>query len=277
MTLEAAPTGVDVSTPNVARIYDYFLNGKDNFAADREAAEQIIRAAPATRATAWANRHFLARVVRFLALEAGIDQFLDIGCGLPTQHNVHEVAQAARPDASVVYVDNDTMVLTHARALLATQPRTVVIGGDLHDPDAILLDPELRSVLDLDRPVALLMLSVLHCVPDDEPVRRSVRRFRDVLAPGSYLAVSHITRPTASSAYRRNAEKGARTYKDLGVNMSMTFREREQLVELFRGWEVLPPGLVNLPDWRPDPCPEPTSMCELPATYLCGVARMITR
>ncbi|NVI91075.1 SAM-dependent methyltransferase [Actinomadura sp. BRA 177] len=277
MASETAPGGVDVTIPNVARIYDCFLDGKDNYAADRAAADKIIAVAPATRATALANRHFLARVVRFLAVEAGIDQFLDIGCGLPTQQNVHEVARAVRPDARVAYVDKDTVVLAHARALLATQPRTMVIEGDLDDPESILLAPELAEILDLDRPVAVLMLSVLHCMPDDDRVRGAVRRLRDALVPGSHLAISHITRPDPASGYRQAAEEGARTYRDLGADTGMTFRDRDVVAGLFDGMELLSPGLVNLSDWRPDPALGPVSGQGLPATYLCGVARKDVR
>ncbi|WP_433464878.1 SAM-dependent methyltransferase [Spirillospora sp. CA-128828] len=277
MALETVPAGVDVTTPNVARIYDYFLDGKDNYEADREAAEQIMRKAPATRATARAGRHFLARVVRFLAVEAGIDQFLDIGCGLPTQQNVHEVAQAARSDASVAYVDNDPVVLAHARALLAKQPRTTVIEGDVRYPESILRNPDLTAVLDLERPVGVLMFSVLHCVADEDLVQDAVRRLRDAVAPGSHLAISHITRPPAASTYRKAAEEAARTYRDRGVNTSMTFRDREQIAGFFGGMEVLGPGLVQLPDWRPDPELGPVSGHGLPATYLCGVARKDVR
>ncbi|NKZ02680.1 SAM-dependent methyltransferase [Actinomadura latina] len=277
MASEIVPADIDVTIPNVARIYDYFLGGKDNYAADRAAAEQIIGAAPATRATALASRHFLARVVRFLAVEAGIDQFLDIGCGLPTQQNVHEVAQEARSDASVVYVDNDSVVLAHARALLATRTRTEVIGGDVCDPESILADPDLTAILDLDRPVGVLLFSVLHCVSDDDLVRDAVRRLRDALAPGSHVAISHITRPPAASSYRAAAEEAARTYRDRGVNTGMTFRDREQIAGFFDGMELLEPGLVGLPDWRPDPELGPVSGQGLPAVYLCGVGRKAAR
>ncbi|CND99891.1 S-adenosyl methyltransferase [Mycobacterium tuberculosis] len=277
MASETAPAGVDVTIPNVARIYDYFLDGKDNYEADREAAEQIIRTAPATRATALASRHFLARVVRFLAVEAGIDQFLDIGCGLPTQRNVHEVAQDALSDASVVYVDNDPVVLTHARALLAARTRTEVIGGDVRDPESILTDPDLTAVLDLDRPVGVLLFSVLHCVADDDLVHGAVRRLRDALAPGSHLAISHITRPPADSGYRGAAEGAARTYRERGANTGMTFRDREQIAGFFDGMELLEPGLVGLPDWRPYPGLGPVSGQGLPPVYLCGVGRKDAR
>ena len=165
--LEQGPPGIDVTIPSVARMYDYYLGGKDNFAADREAAGKIIAAVPSARDSARRNREFLGRAVRFAA-ESGIRQFLDIGAGLPTQENVHQVALRTAPDSRVVYVDNDPIVLVHGRALLADNRQTTVIQGDLHDPDAILNDPKLTAHLDLDRPMAVLLVAILHFIPDED-------------------------------------------------------------------------------------------------------------
>jgi len=276
------PAGVDITRPNVARMYDYYLGGKENYPADREAAEKVIAAAPQTPAVARANRAFLRRAVRYMAAHAGIDQFIDIGCGLPTQGNVHQVAQAARADAKVAYVDNDPVVLAHARALLATDEQTVVVEGDLLDPEAVLSAPELTGLIDLDRPVGLLFIAVLHCVADDDALLKAVGRFYQALAPGSHVAISHITLPPESSGHLEAARQGRQVYDDARVNTSMTFRDRDRLMALFGDLEPVEPGLVELPDWHPEletapqgPAPVPLGGQpeRLPAFFLCGVAR----
>ena len=183
------PARFDPTVPNVARMYDYYLGGKDNFASDREAAERALGVAPELRTGAREVRRFVHRVVRHL-VRAGIRQFIDVGCGLPTQGNVHEVAQAAAPDVRVAYVDNDPVVIAHARALLEPNPLTVVVNADVRDPDAILADPGLLRLIDLSQPVAVLMVALLHVIPDDELVHSIVTRFRDAMAPGSYLAIA---------------------------------------------------------------------------------------
>ena len=186
-------TRINTGVPNPARIYDYFLGGKDNFPADREVAEQVVAIAPVARDIVEDNRAFLRRAVRLLAGEAGIRQFIDLGSGLPTQGNVHEIAQAAVPDARVVYVDNDAMVVTHSRALLAGD-NTAAIEADLRDPDSVMGHPEVRELIDFDQPIALLLMAILHFVPDDEDPYGIVARFRDALPAGSYLALSHGNR-----------------------------------------------------------------------------------
>jgi hypothetical protein len=191
---DTVPSGVDVSVPNVARIYDYLLGGKDNFAADREAAGLALRAVPQMRSLALENRRFMIRAVRFCA-RAGIRQFIDIGAGLPTQDNVHQVAQRADPGAHVVYADNDAVVVSHGRALLAEDRRTAVIQGDLLQPEEILDHPDLRALIDLDQPVALLLVALLHFIPVESGPDESVARLRDALPPGSYLIVSHSELP----------------------------------------------------------------------------------
>ncbi|MFC7650675.1 SAM-dependent methyltransferase [Streptosporangium lutulentum] len=172
-------------------MYDYYLGGKDNFAADRAAAQKIIDLAPDAPEKARANRAFLGRTVRYLAAQ-GIRQFVDIGASLPTQENVHQVALAEHPDSRIVYVDNDPVVLTHARALLADNPNTLVVEGDVHAPQAILDHPDVQAHLDFDRPVATLLLAVLHFVQDDEEANRIVASLRERLVPGSHLVISHI-------------------------------------------------------------------------------------
>src|SRR5437868_6579533 len=186
---EQAPAGVNPTVPSVARIYDYYLDGKDNFAADRAIGDRIMSMLPEIREMAKDNRAFLGRAVRHLA-ESGITQFLDIGAGLPTQENVHQVALAANPDAQIVYVDNDPIVLVHARALLADNPSTTVLEGDLNDPKAII--EAATALLDFTKPVAVILAAILHFLPDDDETYRIVDDLRARLAPGSALAISHI-------------------------------------------------------------------------------------
>jgi S-adenosyl methyltransferase len=265
--------GIDTGRPNTARMYDYYLDGKDNYPADREAAEKVIAVAPHTPALARANRAFLHRAVRFMAGQAGIDQFLDIGCGLPTQGNVHQVAQSVRPDARVVYVDNDPVVLAHARALLATDGQTVAAEGDLRRPEPVLTDPKVTALIDFDRPVGLLFISVLHCVADDGELKEAIGRFHDALAPGSHVAISHITLPTAGPDQLDAARQGRQVYDDMRASTSMTFRDRDRLAALFEGLQLLEPGLVGLPNWRPEPADAEAEPVPLPDFFLCGVAR----
>jgi hypothetical protein len=198
----AAVPELDISRPHMARIYDHFLGGKNHFAADREVAEKILQTNPAIRVAARENRAFLCRAVRYLAEEAGIRQFLDIGTGLPTTNNVHEVAQAAAPTAHVVYVDNDPLVLAHARALLNSAPegRTAYIHADLRQPRGILDSPATREVLDFSQPVALIMLATLHLIQDEDKPAQIVATLVDALPSGSYFAASHITMEHAGQA-----------------------------------------------------------------------------
>src|SRR5712691_9085664 len=187
------PGGIDTATPNVARIYDYLLGGKDNFAADREAARRLIEAIPDVAAIARDNRSFLGRVVRYLATRSGIRQFLDLGSGLPTQANVHELAQGVAPETRVVYVDNDPVVASHGRALLASGDQVGMVLGDLCDPAGILRHPDVLRLLDLTQPVAVLCTSTLHFIADEAEPHKIIAEYRDRMAPGSYLAISHGT------------------------------------------------------------------------------------
>lgn len=190
---EQPPPGVDVTRPSPARLYDYYLGGTNNFQVDREAGESIRHVLPELSEAAWANRGFHQRAAHWLAAEAGIRQFIDIGSGLPTQGNTHEVVHKVAPHARVVYVDNDPMVRLHSQELLNGTDDTTVIVGDLRDPDAVLDNPELRALIDLSRPTGLLMTAVVHFVADSADPWRLVARYMDALAPGSYLALSHVT------------------------------------------------------------------------------------
>jgi hypothetical protein len=244
------PLGIDTTVPTTARMYDFWLGGHDNFAADRTAALAVSEAAPEAPLLARENRKFLRRAVRYLAAEAGIGQFLDIGTGLPTQGNVHQVAQAINPDARVVYVDNDPMVLAHSRAL-KTGGNTTVIEADLREPQAILDHPGTRKLVDFSQPLAVLLVAVLHFISDDDDPSAIVGTFRDALIPGSYLALSHVT----GDIRRESAAKAAVHYKK--VMSSATLRGREEILGFFAGLELIEPGVVQVPYWRPDE-PDPT-------------------
>ncbi|MFD0687298.1 SAM-dependent methyltransferase [Actinomadura fibrosa] len=249
---ESAPRGIDTTTPHIARIYDYWLGGKDNFAADRAAAERVMAATPTIKPGVTANRAFLRRAVRTLARQ-GVTQFLDIGTGIPTANNTHMVAQAEDPGSRVVYVDNDPIVLVHARALLAgvTAP-TSFVDADLRDTGRIL--DEAARLLDLGRPVALLLIAVLHCVPDDEDPRAIVRTLMDALAPGSFLAVTH---PGVDQMPEQMAAAEDALTKAMGFKV--TFRTREGVTAFFSGLDLLDPGVVPVQDWRPDDGDAPPS------------------
>ncbi|HEY0538774.1 MAG TPA: SAM-dependent methyltransferase [Actinoallomurus sp.] len=232
----------DGTKASPARIYNYLLGGKDNFKADRDAAEDVESRLPTVREMMRENRAFLGRVVWFLATECGIRQFLDIGSGLPTQGNVHEIAQQAAPDARVVYVDNDPIVLTHGRALLATNERTTVLTADLRAPDSILSHPHLWELIDPDKPVAVLLVAVLHFIPDQDKPTELVRTFRSWAAPGSYLALSHVDHTpqvvSAAQVYERATSPAVP-------------RSRGEVEEFFGKFDLVSPGLVQVSAWRP--------------------------
>ncbi|WP_106401336.1 SAM-dependent methyltransferase [Actinocorallia populi] len=263
---EPTPGGIDVTVPNVARMYDFYLGGKDNYAADREAAARVLEVAPQAPALARENRAFLGRAVRFLAAEAGVRQFLDLGAGLPTRGNVHEAAREAAAETRCVYVDNDPVVLTHGRALLAGADNVDVIPGDLRRPEEILAGPRLHRTLDFDRPVAVLFSSVLHCLTDEDDPWRTVRVLGEALPSGSHLVLSHITAAEQEDA----AQAGAAVYRR--ASSEMTLRRAPDIARFFDGFELLEPGLVPLPDWRPSAALRPPRE-RLPTWFLCGVAR----
>ncbi|MGY2006239.1 SAM-dependent methyltransferase [Nocardia gipuzkoensis] len=236
----------DPSVPSSARIYDYVLGGKDHYQADRDAAEKVVAAFPTVRVAARQNRLFMHRAVNALTA-LGVTQFLDIGTGIPTEPNLHQVAQAPRPEARVVYVDNDPIVLSHARALLTGTPegRTAYVDADLKDPAAILSAPALVETLDLTRPVALSLVAVLHFLSDEHKPYEIVEALLDALAPGSYLVVSHITtdlEPEIMSA-------ALDVYRQSGVYAQA--RTRDEVARFFTGLELLDPGVVVANQWRP--------------------------
>jgi hypothetical protein len=243
---EGFPPRDALTRPNVARIYDAWLGGKDNFRADREVAARVAEAAPHVVAGVRANRAFLRRVVAFLA-EAGLSQLIDLGSGLPTADNVHEVAGRVNPEAKVVYVDNDPIVLVHARALLADRSRSIVVEGDIRQPEQLLADAQLQAHINFQQPVAVLCVAILHFITDEEGPRRIVRTFRDVMAPGSYLAVSHVTQgqdDEQDAATRAGAQIYAETTAPLAV------RTHAQIAQLFEGFDLIQPGLVGADEWR---------------------------
>jgi SAM-dependent methyltransferase len=244
------PPGVDTTKPNIARMYDYLLGGKDNFGVDREVAEMSLRIMPDSRKGPRSNRAFLRRVVRYLTAEAGVRQFLDIGSGLPTRGNVHEIAQEIAPAARVVYVDNDPVVLAHARALLAGD-HTAVVTADIREPESILNHPIVRGLIDFDRPVGLLMFAILHHVNDFEDPGGIAATFREAVPPGSHLAVSHFQNP--GSARPEDAEM-ARLGEELFNKSFGTGRWRTpaEIRSYFGDWDLLEPGVVPMPEWRPD-------------------------
>jgi O-methyltransferase involved in polyketide biosynthesis len=234
---------------------DYFMGGKDNFAADREAAEQALRLAPELPMLCREGRKFLGRAVRFLA-GTGIRQFVDIGCGLPTQGSVHEVLRPVAPEATVVYVDIDPVVVVHARALLEPGDPVAVVQADAREPDDLLAHPDLTRLIDLNRPVAILLHSMLTVIPEDDTAAHIAGRLRDAMAPGSHLLVSHAisdTRPEVT-------ERLARLYQESDIVRGAprgNVRTRAEVGHFLDGLDVVAPGMVPLPAWRPDPG-EPT-------------------
>jgi hypothetical protein len=240
------PLAQYASVAHVARVYDYLLGGKDNFAADREAAEQAMLINPSVVPTARANRAFLAVAIRYLTAEAGLRQFLDIGTGMPASSNIHEVAQSVTPQARVVYVDHDPIVLCHARALLISAPegRTDFIEADLRQPLAIL--SEAARTLDFGRPVAIILTAILHLIQDDEEPYQLVRQLVGALAPGSYVVISH------AAADIGNGDMASMTSR-LNELMAQqtTPRNRAQVGQFFDGLDLVEPGLVRVPEWHP--------------------------
>jgi hypothetical protein len=265
-----APDEIDIERPSVARMYDYLLGGSHNFAADRALAEESIRAWPDLPHLARANRSFLHRVVRFLS-EAGVDQFLDLGSGIPTGGNVHDVSTEINPTARTVYVDSDPVAVAHSTSLLVDVPEARVIHADLRDPEAVLADPLLTGHLDLSRPVGVLMVSVLPFVPDEDDPAGIVAVYRDATVPGSYLALSHGTgdyRPETTGkvqdVYRKTSQPG-------------TFRSRQQIAALLAGYQLVPPGLVDVIWWRSDQlaAPDPLGADVTRYSMLAGVGSLV--
>ncbi|KPC60987.1 SAM-dependent methyltransferase [Streptomyces chattanoogensis] len=249
MSQETRPqsSAVDVSVPSVARMYDYYLGGKDNYAVDREACDELSKVVPSTQVLAINNRRFLQRAVRWLARERGIRQFIDHGSGLPTQDNVHQVAQQVDPESRVVYVDNDPIVLAHGRALLEENDHTAVIQADMRDTEGIFGSPEVERLIDFSRPVAALFVSVLHCIPDSDDPGGLVRRVADRLAPGSYLVVCQLVSEDAATRDFVTKFMDESTHGQWG-----RVRQAHELAAFLDGLEVEEPGLVEVSTWRPD-------------------------
>jgi hypothetical protein len=260
-----APDDVDLDRPTAARIYDYLLGGSHNLAVDRAVAEQVIQAMPDAPTAARANRAFLYRSVRFM-VDAGIRQFLDLGSGIPTAGNVHEVAQRASPDARVVYVDMDPVAVAHSRALLAGNDRAAVVQADMRDLDRIMASPQARALLDPGEPVGLLMVAILHVIPDSDDPVGVVGHLRDRVAAGSHLAIAHGTADSRPAEAAKLAEISRRT------PTPMTMRSRAEVERFFAGFDLVEPGLVWVPQWRPEPDDDPGRSPEQSSNY-GGVGR----
>jgi SAM-dependent methyltransferase len=239
---------LDTSTANVARMYDYYLGGKDNFEADRVAAEKVLTQMPGQRRSALENRRFLRRAVEFLAGEAGIDQFLDIGVGLPTQGAVHEVAHEINPRSRVAYVDYDPVVVAHANALLATPDQSVVVAEDIRRPRELLANPAIRGHLDFDRPVAVLVLAIVHFVSDEDDPAAITASLREALAPGSYLVLTHVCQELLPD--KAAAERAKNVYQQAGQPIKA--RPAAEIRGFFGDFELVEPGLVPKHSWRPE-------------------------
>jgi hypothetical protein len=257
------PPEIDTKRANVARVYDYLLGGSHNFLADQDAGRAIAAVEPNARAIARANRTFLGRAVRFLT-GAGIGQFLDIGSGIPTEGNVHEIAD---PAARVAYVEVDRVAIAHSQAILAGNPQAAIVEGDLRQPRAILADGDVRRIIDFSQPTGLLLVGVLHFIADAEEPWRIVATLREALAPGSYLVVCHVT-DEDKPAVMRAAEK----VYNRSVTTSVHLRSRAEILRFFDGFELVDPGLVSIPLWRPD---SPADVPEDPSQFagLVAVAR----
>jgi len=243
-----APQGIDISVPSVSRMYDFYLGGSHNFEVDREAARKAMEFLPGLPKIMQANRAFMRRAVRY-AVAAGIDQFLDIGSGIPTFGNVHEVAQAADPRAKVAYVDHDPVAVAHSQAVLEGNDHAVVAAADLRRPKEILANPEVTGLLDLDRPVALLLVAVLHFIEDADDPRGAVAELREALAPGSLIVLTHASYEGIPLS-REEADGTVGVYRN--IRNPLIMRTREEIGAFFEGYEMAEPGLVSMPEWRPD-------------------------
>ncbi|MEV6367770.1 SAM-dependent methyltransferase [Micromonospora musae] len=261
-----APETIDIERPSVARMYDYYLGGSHNFAADRAAAQAMVAAVPEAPLMAQANRAFLRRAVQFLT-EAGVRQFLDIGSGIPTVGNVHEIARRTAPDSRVVYVDVDPVAVAHSREILAGDDHSVVVQEDLRHPERILAHPDVRGLLDLDEPVAVLVVAVLHFISDDDRPAEILGTLRDALAPGSHLVISQ-----ASDEGRGVEERGEAQRVYRRTDNPLWIRSRAELTAFFDGFELVEPGVVWVPQWRPE-TPENAEDAER-AVFLGGVGRL---
>ncbi|MFD6323737.1 SAM-dependent methyltransferase [Streptomyces sp. NPDC058442] len=262
-----APRSIDITVPSVSRMYDYYLGGSHNFEVDREAARRAMEFMPGLPKVMQANRAFLRRAVRF-AVGEGVTQFLDIGSGIPTFGNVHEVAQAAAPGARVVYVDHDPVAVAHSEAVLEGAEGTGVVAGDLRKPRDVLASSEVERLIDLNRPVALLLIAVLHFVEDPDDPYAAVAELREALAPGSMLILTHASYEGIPLPPER-AGGAVDVYKD--IRNPLIMRSRDEIARFFEGYDMVEPGLVPMPRWRPDTAPEGEDPYE--RSGLAGVGR----
>lgn len=242
-----APPGVDIESPSAARIYDYHLGGVHNFPVDRQVADQIARMAPDLPRIMRANRAFLDRAIRFL-VAAGVRQFLDLGSGIPTVDNVHEIAQRIAPEARVAYVDNDSVAVAHSRALLEGNPYATAVEADIRNVARVLRAPEVSGLIDFSQPVALLMVAVLHFVPDSDDVDSIIAGYRHAVVDGSYLVISHA--PADQNDEPENAQQAHTTYRRRVTDF--TPRTRAEVAAMFTGFDLVEPGLVHVEQWRPE-------------------------
>jgi SAM-dependent methyltransferase len=263
---EQAPPDVDIHTPNMARMYDYALGGKDNFASDREAVQNLFRLAPENAYVPKANRQFLGKAVRFAA-EQGIRQFVDLGAGLPSQGSTHQVARQIQPDARVVYVDSDPVVLAHARALLAGSDAGIaVVGEDIRNTERIFGNPDMQRLIDFSQPVAVLFVAILHGITDADGPADIVAEWVTQLVPGSYVILSHLTREgRPAEIVQKKEEVFARS------STPMAYRSRDEVLRFFDGLELVEPGLTTVTRWREDP--SDAKLDAAGAWVLAGVGR----
>ncbi|ELP70545.1 SAM-dependent methyltransferase [Streptomyces turgidiscabies] len=247
-----APRGIDITVPSVSRIYDFYLGGSHNFEVDREAARRAMEYMPGLPKIMQANRAFMRRAVRFAAAE-GITQFLDIGSGIPTFGSVHEVAREVNPEARVVYVDHDPVAVAHSQAVLAGDEHADVLAADLRKPREILDSLQVQSLIDRNRPVALLLVAILHFVEDTDDPYAAVAELRDALAPGSLLVLTHASYEGIPLPPER-AEGAVDVYKD--IRNPLVMRSHDAIARFFEGYDMVEPGLVPMPRWRPETAPE---------------------
>ncbi|WP_283133290.1 SAM-dependent methyltransferase [Rhizohabitans arisaemae] len=255
--------GVDAERPTLARVYDYLLGGTHNFGVDRDLAHGLLKVEPQARSVAAANRAFLRRAIRRLSAQ-GIRQFLDLGSGIPTQGNVHQIAREADEDARVVYVDIDPVAVAHSRAILGDDPNAIVIQADMRRPGEILADPAVRKTLDLSEPVGVLLLAVLHAIPEDDDPYGLVHGLRDAVAPGSAVVVSHLTNEDPYGTFEAFEQLSARS------TTAAVARSRTEISRFFEGCDLSEPGVVFIHEWHPDPQDDPVDQHS--TLILCGVA-----
>ncbi|MEO3853805.1 SAM-dependent methyltransferase [Acrocarpospora sp. B8E8] len=263
------PGKIDTSRPHSARVYDYWLGGRDNYEADRVHAEQLLKLAPDLKRSAQDNRAFLGRAVRYLVAQ-GVTQFIDIGTGIPTQGNTHEVAQAADPAAKVVYVDNDPIVLNHARALLTSSPegRTAYVHADLREPKTILNHPDVREIIDFGQPVGIMLVAVLMFIHDADQPAEVLKQLTDAVPAGSHLVISHVTHDfIPPELARATLDQHARTA------FPLTQRTRAQITRFFEGWQLVGPGLTRVFDWHPEGSADMSTPSHERAWVYAGVGR----